>query len=56
MSFHLSSNSIITATSTANAREWWAAESQRVGTDWISLLDAADAVVSRLRILHGASS
>jgi len=42
----------LTLTSTANAREWWAAESRRIGTDWITLLDAADAALSRLRILH----
>jgi hypothetical protein len=43
--------------SIANAREWWAVESRRVGTDWISLIDTADRALRNLRILHvGASS
>src|SRR5262249_35169816 len=45
----------ITFPSTANAREWWALEARRCRSDWISLLDAAQAVVSGLRILHTAA-
>jgi hypothetical protein len=28
---------MLTALSTADARAWWLAESERVGTDWLSL-------------------
>jgi hypothetical protein len=46
-----------TISSTANAREWWAVESRRCGTDWRSLIDCAQAVLSELRVIHvGASS
>jgi len=45
---------ITTITSTENGRLWWAAESRRVGTDWISLLDAAQAALSQLRVIHVA--
>jgi hypothetical protein len=46
-----------TAPSTADIREWWRAESARVGTDWVTLLDAAEQVLSKLRVLHvGLSS
>ena len=34
--------------STANAREWWAVESRRVGTDWESLGRATARVMWRL--------
>jgi hypothetical protein len=37
-------------------REWWREESRRRGTDWISLLAAAEAALARLRIIHGTSS
>jgi len=47
---------ILTFPSTANAREWWAVEARRCGTDWITLLDAAQTALSRLRILHAVSS
>jgi hypothetical protein len=48
---------LITSTGTrpSDWRRWWAAESERTGTDWKSLL-AADAALSRLRAVHGASS
>ena len=42
--------------SPAEWREYWRVQSQIDGADWISLLDAADAALSRLRILHGAPS
>ena len=41
--------------SPAEWREYWRVQSQIDGADWISLLDAADAALSRLRILHGAA-
>jgi hypothetical protein len=49
---------LITSTGTrpSDWRRWWAAESERTGTDWKSLLAAADAALSRLRAVHGASS
>jgi hypothetical protein len=48
---------MLTALSTANPREFWAVESKRLGSDWRSLLDCAQAVLSELRIMHvGASS
>jgi len=38
-------------------REFWRIESRRVGSDWVSLIDCAQAVLSELRIMHvGASS
>jgi hypothetical protein len=45
-----------TGTDPAGWRHWWAAESERVGTDWKSLMAAADAALSRLRAIHGPSS
>lgn len=47
-----------TSSTTDWRRQWWAAESKRTGTDWISLLAAAEAALLRLRTLHavGASS
>jgi hypothetical protein len=51
------SSSPLTLLSTENARLWWQAESRRVGSDWRSLLDCAQAILSELRIMHvGASS
>ena len=48
---------IVTFPSTAaRTREWWQAESRRCGTDWISLVDAAQAVLSQLRVLHAVPS
>jgi hypothetical protein len=49
---------LITSTGTRprDWRRWWAAESERTGTNWKSLLTAADAALSRLRAIHGASS
>jgi len=44
------------ALSIADARVWWQYESARAGTDWCSLLDATEAVLSRLRGVHGRSS
>ncbi|HMF24947.1 MAG TPA: hypothetical protein VKG24_22865 [Pseudolabrys sp.] len=51
------SSSEVTLPSTADARLWWAAESRRVGTDWRTLIDCAQAALSELRVMHvGASS
>jgi len=51
---------IITFPSTGSGpngwRIWWHHQSIADGTDWISLLDAAQAALSRLRILHAVSS
>jgi hypothetical protein len=49
-------NAPVTFPSSANTREWWAAESRRVGTDWISLIDAAQAVLCQLRVRHVGAS
>lgn len=50
----------ITARSTgACPSEWrlyWIAESHRTGTDWVSLLAAAQSALTQLRIVHGVSS
>jgi hypothetical protein len=43
-----SSNSL-TAASTANVREWWAAESARIGSNWHSLFELHCSIVDRLR-------
>jgi hypothetical protein len=45
-----------TISPTANAREWWSAENRRCGTDWISLITAAEGVLRDLRIAHVGSS
>ena len=50
------SSSEVTLPSTANAREWWAIESRRCGTDWISLITAAEQVLRELHVLHPESS
>jgi hypothetical protein len=34
-------------------RRWWREQSLIDGTDWRTLLDAASAVLSRLRVVHG---
>ena len=39
----------ITASSTANRREFWAAESERIGTNWRSLISLLFEIVERLR-------
>jgi len=44
-----------TGTDPAGWREFWRLESARVGTNWISLLDAAEAALSRLRTAHVSS-
>jgi hypothetical protein len=46
----------VTACSTADARAWWRIEAVRTGTDWRGLIDAAEAVLSGLRIAHEVSS
>jgi hypothetical protein len=49
----------ITPPSTADARAFWAVESARLGTDWVSLLEAAAAVLDRLyerHVIQAASS
>jgi len=49
-------NSTISPTTNAREfREFWAGESKKFGTDWISLLDAAQVALSRLRSIHGSS-
>jgi hypothetical protein len=40
-----------TGTDPAGWRAWWAAESKLAGTDWHTLIDSADAALSRLRIM-----
>jgi len=46
-----------TSTDAAGWREFWRTESHRCGTDWTSLLEAADQVLRKLRVLHvGAPS
>lgn len=42
-----------TAISTANAREWWATENQRLDSDWVSIATTVSAI---LRSLAGSSS
>jgi hypothetical protein len=43
--------------STLNWRAWWRLESARVGTDWRTLIECAEVVLSGLRIEHlGAPS
>jgi hypothetical protein len=39
----------ITASSTTNRREFWAAESERIGTNWRSLISLLFEIVERLR-------
>jgi hypothetical protein len=41
-----------TGSSPAGWRAWWAAESANQHTDWITLIDAAAAVLARLRAQH----
>jgi hypothetical protein len=36
----------------AGWRAWWAAEAANQHTDWVSLIDAAQGVLQRLRVLH----
>jgi len=46
-----------TTSSTCDWRAWWQHQSAIDGTDWRTLLDAAEQVLSKLRALHvGASS
>jgi hypothetical protein len=33
-------------------RRWWAAEAERTGSDWRSLMEVTDQVVGRLRAQH----
>jgi hypothetical protein len=39
----------------AGWRCYWQARAANEGTDWISLIDAAQAVLQRLRVLHAIS-
>jgi hypothetical protein len=48
-----SPNITVTDRSTTNAREWWAAESVELGTDWISVAGTVSAIMHQLA---GASS
>jgi hypothetical protein len=45
-----------TGFSPAGWRAWWQAEAANQHTDWISLIDAAGAVLARLRLQHVACS
>jgi hypothetical protein len=36
-------------------RQWWAAESERTGTNWKTLLECAEAVLHQLRAAHVSS-
>jgi hypothetical protein len=49
-----SSQSTIASTGACPAdwRRWWQHESERVGTDWQSLLAASGAALSRLSAMH----
>jgi hypothetical protein len=38
-----------TTRSTADARSWWAEESVRVGTDWVSVAETVTGILHRLR-------
>jgi hypothetical protein len=38
----------VTAPSTANWCDWWAAESERIGSGWISIAETVTAIMSRL--------
>jgi hypothetical protein len=40
----------------AGSRRRWAIEARGCGSDWRTLIDCAEAVLSRLRIAHGVSS
>jgi hypothetical protein len=40
----------------AEWRSWWATESRRVGTDWIPLIEAAEGVLRKFRVLHAGVS
>jgi hypothetical protein len=42
-----------TGTDAAGRREFWAAESERTGTNWRSLFESHCSVVDRLRATHG---
>jgi hypothetical protein len=37
-----------TISSTANAREWWSAESRRCGSDWIGVAQVVSEIMHRL--------
>jgi len=45
-----------TGTCPAEWRLYWAAQSRIDGTDWVSLLAAAQSALTQLRIVHGVSS
>jgi hypothetical protein len=40
----------IATNSTANARQWWAAESQRIGTDWIGIAETVCNIMHQLAV------
>jgi hypothetical protein len=42
------SSSSLTLPSTENARLWWAYESKRIGSDWISIAEVVTAIMHRL--------
>ena len=37
-------------------QRWWATEARRNGTDWTSLIQAADLALSRLRAAHSSEA
>ncbi len=45
---HYGGIDVLTAASTANAREFWRAESQRLGSDWIGLAEVVSGILYRL--------
>jgi len=51
-------NSTISSTGTCPSdwRAWWAIEARRCGSDWQTLLQAAEQALNKLRVHVGASS
>jgi hypothetical protein len=47
---------IITFPSTANGREFWRAESQRLGSDWISIGETVTAIMRHLASICSSNS
>jgi hypothetical protein len=51
----ISATVISTGTDPAGWRQWWAAQSQRDGADWRSLLDQHQDILNRLRLAKVSS-
>jgi hypothetical protein len=49
------SSAKIIALSTANAREWWRAESERIGSNWRSLIEPHFQICERLQAASSSS-